>query len=284
PFARQHGHHRLLPFCSKLQHNNPPGVADPRVVRPTLLPVLHSRNPSRPVPPVLVDCQAVQVGGELEVDGEALERHRGRINVRVCGVHVWRLLKNTKAVAFYIALFGFGLIAELPAAKQSLPSIKSWPVGMWIIFLVAIALILAFAVYHILYAVRLGGYFWIYYVCALLIPAFLLTCAILLWQEVDKNLVRTYLAKRKSQPKPKQSEQPEAGPTPTTEEAATEAAVPNPYTMKIGFHPHHWQIFYMLAFWTRFNDPVSQVAAGIVMGCYMQGVVAYGYDSILMDG
>ncbi|CAO3565895.1 unnamed protein product [Mortierella alpina] len=49
------------------------------------------------------------------------------------------------------------------------------------------------------------------------------------------------------------------------------------------FHPHHWQLFYILAFFTRFEDWVSQVAAGITLGCYMQGIMAYGYDYLIEE-
>ncbi|KAF9972788.1 hypothetical protein BGZ73_004017 [Actinomortierella ambigua] len=49
------------------------------------------------------------------------------------------------------------------------------------------------------------------------------------------------------------------------------------------FHPHHWQIFYALAFFTRFDHWVSRVGGGIVIGCYMQGIMAYGYDYLLEE-
>ncbi|KAG0263905.1 hypothetical protein BGZ95_003693 [Linnemannia exigua] len=39
------------------------------------------------------------------------------------------------------------------------------------------------------------------------------------------------------------------------------------------FHPHHWQLFYILAFFTRFDHWVSRVGGGIVLGCYMQGIM-----------
>lgn len=42
------------------------------------------------------------------------------------------------------------------------------------------------------------------------------------------------------------------------------------------FHPHHWQLFYMLAFFTRFDHWVSRVGGGIVLGCYMQGIMGKG--------
>lgn len=39
------------------------------------------------------------------------------------------------------------------------------------------------------------------------------------------------------------------------------------------FHPHHWQLFYTLAFFTRFDHWVSRVGGGITLGCYMQGIM-----------
>ncbi|KAG1465567.1 hypothetical protein G6F46_001647 [Rhizopus delemar] len=57
----------------------------------------------------------------------------------------------------------------------------------------------------------------------------------------------------------------------------------NPYPNTISIHIHHWQIFYTLAFFTRFTYPVSQVGAGIVLACYMQGIFAYGYDCLVND-
>lgn len=41
-------------------------------------------------------------------------------------------------VAFYPSLFGYGWIAELPFTKTSLPNIRNWPKGMWIVFLTAV--------------------------------------------------------------------------------------------------------------------------------------------------
>lgn len=39
------------------------------------------------------------------------------------------------------------------------------------------------------------------------------------------------------------------------------------------FHPHHWQLFYILAFFTRFEHWVSRVGGGIALACYMQGIM-----------
>ncbi|KAG0292560.1 hypothetical protein BGZ96_003983 [Linnemannia gamsii] len=49
------------------------------------------------------------------------------------------------------------------------------------------------------------------------------------------------------------------------------------------FHPHHWQLFYILAFFTRFDHWVSRVGAGITLGCYMQGIMAYGFDYLIEE-
>ncbi|KAJ2451023.1 hypothetical protein EV183_003882 [Coemansia sp. RSA 2336] len=50
---------------------------------------------------------------------------------------------------------------------------------------------------------------------------------------------------------------------------------------KCRLHLHHWQIFYILAFFTRFDRFASSACAGIVLGIVTQGSAAYGYDSML---
>ncbi|KAI8867016.1 hypothetical protein GQ42DRAFT_59614 [Ramicandelaber brevisporus] len=54
-----------------------------------------------------------------------------------------------------------------------------------------------------------------------------------------------------------------------------------PPALRYRLHLHHWQIFYGLAFFTRFANPVSQICAGLVLGIHTHGAVAYGYDSLL---
>ncbi|KAJ1801576.1 hypothetical protein LPJ59_000141 [Coemansia sp. RSA 2399] len=46
-------------------------------------------------------------------------------------------------------------------------------------------------------------------------------------------------------------------------------------------HLHHWQIFYILAFFTRFDKLASRACAGIVLGIVTQGSAAYGYDEMM---
>ncbi|KAJ1985151.1 hypothetical protein H4R34_000228 [Dimargaris verticillata] len=48
-------------------------------------------------------------------------------------------------------------------------------------------------------------------------------------------------------------------------------------------HLHHWQIFYILAFFTRFTHTISQISAGLVLGIYTQGSAAYGFDPLLEE-
>ncbi|KAJ1922668.1 hypothetical protein IWQ60_006380 [Tieghemiomyces parasiticus] len=55
---------------------------------------------------------------------------------------------------------------------------------------------------------------------------------------------------------------------------------PNLYR-RFSVHLHHWQIFYILAFFTRFPHTVSQISAGLVLGIFTHGGAAYGFDSLL---
>ncbi|KAI8371745.1 uncharacterized protein BYT42DRAFT_616812 [Radiomyces spectabilis] len=184
----------------------------------------------------------------------------------------------------------------------SLPNIKHWPTGMWVVFLTAVGVILAFAAFHIYLAVEQPLPFVIYYVCGLLVPSFFLAASFAIQKEVNTNWTRTFLFRFRQQPKPSsihygatkpddlegastRSATPEQPPTPQPESETQLLTGPyNPYTSRINIHLHHWQIFYMLAFFTRFTHPVSQVAAGIVLACYMEGICAYGYDSLVNDG
>lgn len=41
--------------------------------------------------------------------------------------------------AFVPSLFAYALIAELPFTRTSLPNIRHWPKGMWVVFIMAVA-------------------------------------------------------------------------------------------------------------------------------------------------
>ncbi|KAJ3025596.1 UNVERIFIED_CONTAM: hypothetical protein HDU68_006965 [Siphonaria sp. JEL0065] len=50
---------------------------------------------------------------------------------------------------------------------------------------------------------------------------------------------------------------------------------------KVRLHPHHWAIFYSIAFFTRFDNIASNIAAGLCLGSYVHGIAAYGHDHLL---
>ncbi|KAJ2557620.1 hypothetical protein EV175_001230 [Coemansia sp. RSA 1933] len=51
--------------------------------------------------------------------------------------------------------------------------------------------------------------------------------------------------------------------------------------LRCKLHLHHWQIFYILAFFTRFDNFASCACAGLVLGIVTQGSAAYGYDPMM---
>ncbi|ORZ05804.1 hypothetical protein BCR42DRAFT_473864, partial [Absidia repens] len=225
-------------------------------------------------------------------------------------------------LAFYPSLFAYGWIAERPFTKTSLPNIRHWSVGMWLVFLTALIIILAFAAFHIYVAFTLTFPFVVFYVCGLLIPITIMVAAKLLIKEVNTNWIRTTYHHWTDTVPPRQlplsssasstsrsssistdqlsHNQPnkitiEVDPDedingmdyslplspprsaldiPLTLELEESQFEQTPYTTHLTLHLHHWQIFYVLAYFTRFTHPLSQVAAGIVLACYMEGVSA----------
>ncbi|KAI8371126.1 hypothetical protein BD560DRAFT_109584 [Blakeslea trispora] len=137
---------------------------------------------------------------------------------------------------------------------------------MWILFILAVGVILLFAAYHIYLAYLLPGPFLTYYLLSLLIPFSLLMASFLLSKEVNSNWCQRQWYHWRYR-----SVQPEE-----TNQLIT-------YRSRISLHLHHWQIFYVLAFFSRFDHLVSQIGAGIVLACYMEGICAYGYDHLVND-
>jgi hypothetical protein len=137
------------------------------------------------------------------------------------------------------------------------------------------SIILAFAAVHIYFATLQVLPFVIYYVCGLLIPAFFLVTSILVKKEVNTNYCRTKFSRYRKwrSSKSKSSNEGNKDEEQGQEQQQVEQ-VHNPYQNTVSLHIHHWQIFYVLAFFTRYTHPVSQVASGIVIACYMQGICA----------
>ncbi|RKP13796.1 hypothetical protein BJ684DRAFT_19742 [Piptocephalis cylindrospora] len=72
-------------------------------------------------------------------------------------------------------------------------------------------------------------------------------------------------------------------PIPQQTTRALPSVIDGTASMLLGFrvHLHHWQIFYLFAFFTRFPEPASQVCAGLVIAFFMQGGIAYGFDPMM---
>ena len=48
-------------------------------------------------------------------------------------------------------------------------------------------------------------------------------------------------------------------------------------------HIHHWNIGFFLSFLTRFNNPVSNMAAGLFLSFMVYGIATYGADDMIED-
>lgn len=136
------------------------------------------------------------------------------------------------------------------------------------------SIVLAFAGIHIYFASQFSLPFVIYYVCGLLIPIFFLVTSVLLIKEVNSNWMRTRYYTWRQQRQLKATTPPSTSTAVYLDEAvahenmqpnkdialteqipsqqvAISPPPPNPYTNKVSLHIHHWQIFYVLAFFTR---------------------------------
>ncbi|RIA99692.1 hypothetical protein C1645_869751 [Glomus cerebriforme] len=203
-------------------------------------------------------------------------------------------------LSFYIAIFVYGLLAELPFAKTSLPRWRDWSKEMWRLFIAAVCAVLAMAGFHIYFAISLimeenkfrkkDNVFIVWYLGCLVIPPILMTLAYIAKQEQNTRILTRYyylnvfkiffINHNNYQPLSTNA---------TNENESTEnqqQKIVNkikPYYEVAYIHLHHWQIFYALAFFTRFDHPVSQVAGGITLAFYTQGIGAYGPDNLLLE-
>jgi hypothetical protein len=90
------------------------------------------------------------------------------------------------------------------------------------------------------------------------------------------KVIRVFKRNHNYQPLPTNENEPTENQQQQTEDEEGPVIItgPEPYREFASIHPHHWQIFYTLAFFTRFNHPVSQVACGITLAIYTQGIGA----------
>ncbi|RHZ80367.1 hypothetical protein Glove_137g35 [Diversispora epigaea] len=204
--------------------------------------------------------------------------------VFVLGAYSITFSWNT-VISFYIAIFGYALLAELPFARESLPTWRNWKIKMWILIITAILIILVMTKYHICLAIKFqkpnnNKFLW-WYLGSLTIPIILILMGILATKENnERTLTRKYIKIIKVIKVINIFKKSDNGINSRTELIASE---PRPYLNTTRIHVHHWQIFYVLAFFTRFNHPISQIGGGIVLGIYSHGMIAYGPDNYLIE-
>lgn len=129
-----------------------------------------------------------------------------------------------------------------------------------------ISVILIFAGYHIYLGSLLPEPFLMYYISGLMIPIAILASSFVLSKEVHTNWCRTKFYTWKNSSSSNKTISPRTGSSQGQGEeestsllqqqediaAVTTTAIDNPYSrQKISIHLHHWQIFYVLAFFTR---------------------------------
>ncbi|KAL1925416.1 uncharacterized protein VTP21DRAFT_299 [Calcarisporiella thermophila] len=183
-------------------------------------------------------------------------------------------------VAFYPTLFIYVIVSQFPWAKFSLPQIRDWPPAMWILAGSVLSIILAAGGFHIYLAYRGGPLYLGLYLGSLLIPALLFAAAALALEEQNHGWIRQKLREYFGWGRARgHSSEDSLEQAAESREAQESASANHP---RVSFHIHHWIVFYTLAFYTQFGHPVSQVAAGCAFACYMEGIIAYGYDSLLL--
>jgi len=221
------------------------------------------------------------------------------------------------AVSMFAGLLLFAWIAELPFCKCSLQSIKTWDIKLKIITLVAIIVIVGCAGYHFYLAYEFkidenGNRLIIPFLIAFIaICVFIFVSTIIVYKyqnmsfpNLKKRVVRVgarhkhFVMTRFELEQHNQSVRELENQVAREQQDVTDRAVPKPENQKkmididevlfidmprVGFHLHHWQIFYYLAFFTRFDNPISQICSGLVIGIFMHGVSAYGFHDLLEE-
>ncbi len=140
----------------------------------------------------------------------------------------------------HVGMLLFGYVTEMPELHHSLTTVSTWGTKMWAVMGSLVAIILGFTGYHIYLSTKMPGGFWKVYVACLLIPIGIAYISHLAVEKQNEDPLE-----------PKRSI----------------------------LHLHHVHIFYALAFFTRFPDLASRIAAGLVIGCSLQGAAAYNYDT-----
>jgi hypothetical protein len=111
------------------------------------------------------------------------------------------------------------------------------------------SVVLVFAGYHIYLGSLLPEPFLMYYISGLMIPIAILASSFALSKEVNTNWCRPKFYTWKNNKK--QQEQQQSDEATSLINQQQQQTIENPYSKQISIHLHHWQIFYILAFFTR---------------------------------
>ncbi|KAL6594474.1 hypothetical protein LY90DRAFT_673288 [Neocallimastix californiae] len=196
------------------------------------------------------------------------------------------------ALCIIIGLFGFASICELPFCRVSLQSLRTWDIKLKLICVGAIIIIACAAIYHFYLASQFmidedTSLFWPFLLAFVFICLFLFLSTFIVYKyqnlsfpslkrriirigERTKNIVMT---------RDEFEERKHDG----SREIIDSEEVLFIDMPEVGFHLHHWQIFYYLAFFTRFDNVISEICAGLVIGIFMHGVSAYGFHDLLEE-
>ncbi|KAK9764703.1 hypothetical protein K7432_007590 [Basidiobolus ranarum] len=183
-------------------------------------------------------------------------------------------------IAFFVGMIGFALLGELPFLKVSLVTWRTWSREAWMVHLGGVAIVLILAVYHFVLAYHAGILSW--YMTGLIIGLGLLGAGPAVnWYEEYRRREISYAVPTIDPPK-KGEEHISSKPTNGISPRVTEKDVARIKSWpKYRVHLHHWQIFYLLAFFTRFPSFLGQICSGLVLGIFMHGGSAYGFDPLL---
>lgn len=156
----------------------------------------------------------------------------------------------TTFISTIVGILTFGYIAEKSKRthKHTLATMHRWNGDMRLLVNVGILIISIFTVHHVHMASSLSNQFAKVYIAASLIPITLAFFGykVAKWEN-EKNM------NEQEQQDEQDGEQ-------------------------LLFHLHHVHLFYALAFFTRFPEFWSRVAAGLSIGASMHGAAAFGFD------
>lgn len=150
---------------------------------------------------------------------------------------------STTAISVFVGLFGFALLAEKDKENSTLVTYSKWNYQMKTLMTHGTISVVLILFYHLMLANN-HDFFKEYFTFMLLPIVFL--------------FVSSKIAGRDN----------------------LECSRSESCTSKTILHLHHTHLFYMLAFFTRFPETVSQLAAGLFIGASLHGVAAYDFDKI----